>query len=62
MKDKVIEYLEGQLELNMELLMEFEPKLNPEITEIQKLRELERIRISDKILELKHHIEVIKIL
>lgn len=62
MKEKVIEYLESQVNINQEILESFDQKLDIKDVEIIKLRELERIKLNDRILEIKRHIKVISIL
>ena len=61
MRDKIIEYLEKEKSINEDALLAYENSSIPEKDpEVRIMRERERIKIHDRIYELKRHIEVIK--
>lgn len=61
MRDTIIEYLEKEKSINEDALKAYEPQAIPEDNEaIRVMRERERIKINDRVYELKRHIEVIK--
>ena len=61
MRDKIIEYLEKEKRINEDDLLAYENSSIPEKDpEVRIMRERERIKIHDRIYELKRHIEVIK--
>ncbi|MDP2687791.1 MAG: hypothetical protein Q8O62_11250 [Aequorivita sp.] len=62
MKKNVIEYLEIQIQMNNEHLENYDQKSDPKDPETVRIREMERIKLNDRILELKRHIKVIKVL
>lgn len=63
MRDKILEYLEQEKSINEDALKAYEPAgvldKDPD-QEIRLMRERERIKLRDRIYELKRHIEVIK--
>jgi len=61
MRDQIIEYLEKEKSICEDALKAYEPGVISEINEeIKVMRERERIKLNDRIYELKRHIEVIK--
>ena len=61
MRDKIIEYLEKEKSINEDALLAYENSSIPEKDpEVRIMRERERIKIHDRIYELKRQIEVIK--
>ena len=61
MRDKIIEYLEKEKSINEDALLAYENSSIPEKDpEVRIMRERERIKIHDRIYELKRHIEVIR--
>ena len=61
MRDKIIEYLEKEKSINEDALLAYENSSIPEKDpEVRIMRERERIKIHNRIYELKRHIEVIK--
>ena len=61
MRDKIIQYLETEKSINEDALKAYEDGvLSGSSEEIKIMRERERIKIVDRIYELKRHIEVIK--
>lgn len=61
MRDKILEYLEKEKSINEDALKAYEPEAIPESdAEIRRMRERERIKLNDRVYELKRHIEVIK--
>lgn len=61
MRDNIIDYLEKEKSINEDALRAYEdgPITNDD-NEIRIMRERERIKILDRVYELKRHIEVIK--
>jgi hypothetical protein len=61
MEETILDYLIAQKQINNELLKVYESISLPESDPvIRRMRETERIRISDRINELTRHIEAIK--
>ena len=61
MRDKIIEYLEKEKSINEDALKAYDPQpIQDTDPEIRIMRERERIKLNDRIYELKRHIEVIK--
>lgn len=61
MRDTIIEYLEKEKSINEDALKAYEDTVISENdAEIRRMRERERIKLNDRIFELKRHIEVIK--
>lgn len=61
MRDKIIEYLEKEKSINEDALTAYEDgPISESEPEIKIMRERERIKLRDRIYELKRHIEVIK--
>lgn len=61
MRDQIIEYLEKEKSINEDALKAYEPQaIQDEDAEIRRMRERERIKLNDRVYELKRHIEVIK--
>ena len=61
MRDKIVEYLEKEKSINEDALKAYEDSaIGGDDSEIKIMRERERIKIYDRIYELKRHIEVIK--
>lgn len=61
MRDTIIEYLEKEKSINEDALKAYEPQaFTDEDVEIRRMRERERIKLNDRVFELKRHIEVIK--
>ena len=61
MRDKIIQYFEKEKSINEDALEAYEESAIPETnTEIRVMREKERIKLRDRVYELKRHIEVIK--
>ena len=60
MKDKIVEYLEEQKSINEDALKAYDDgPISDTDAEIRVLREKERIKLRDRIYELKRHINVI---
>ncbi len=62
-KNNIIDYLQEELTINSNALKSYEEKENPiqnADTEIKKMREIEAIKLRDRIHELTRHIAVIK--
>lgn len=61
MREKIIEYLEKEKSINEDALLAYEnSSILEKDAEVRIMRERERIKIHDRIYELKRHIEVIK--
>lgn len=61
MRDNILEYLDKEKSINEDALKAYEPQAIIETdAEIRLMRERERIKLNDRIYELKRHIEVIK--
>ena len=61
MRDNIIEYLEKEKSINEDAVRAYEDgPIKESDTEIRAMRERERIKLRDRIYELKRHIEVIK--
>ena len=61
MRDKIIEYLEEEKRINEDALRAYEDSGIPEKdAEVIIMRERERIKLMDRVYELRRHIEVIK--
>lgn len=61
MRDAILEYLEKEKSINEDALKAYEPQaIQDSDSEIRVMRERERIKLMDRIYELKRHIEVIK--
>lgn len=61
MRDTIIEYLEKEKSINEDALLAYEDgPIQDTDSEIRIIREKERIKLRDRIYELKRHIEVIK--
>lgn len=61
MRDKIIQYLETEKGINEDALKAYdEGPISSLDQEIRVMRERERIKLVDRIYELKRHIEVIK--
>ena len=61
MRDKIIEYLEEAKRINEDALRAYEDSGIPEKdAEVRIMRERERIKLRDRVYELRRHIEVIK--
>lgn len=61
MRDKIIDYLEKEKSINEDALHGYEDSgIIDSEGEIRVMREKERIKLRDRIYELKRHIEVIK--
>ena len=61
MRDNIIDYLENEKSINEDALKAYEDgPIQDTDSEIRILREKERIKLRDRIYELKRHIEVIK--
>ena len=61
MRDKIIEYLEEEKRINEDALGAYEDSGIPEKdAEVRIMRERERIKLRDRVYELRRHIEVIK--
>ncbi len=62
-KRSVIDYLQDELEVNTAALKAYEPNMIDDQgrdSEIRKMRELEAIKLRDRVNELTRHIKVIK--
>jgi hypothetical protein len=62
-KQNIIDYLQEELKINSDALKTYEDRDNPmqnSDAEIKKMRELEAIKLRDRIHELTRHIAVIK--
>jgi hypothetical protein len=61
MRDTILEYLNEEKGINECALKAYEDStINPVDSEVRIMRERERIKLLDRIFELKRHIEVIK--
>jgi hypothetical protein len=61
MRDTILEYLDKEKSINEDALKAYEPQpIQDTDPEIRVMRERERIKLMDRIYELKRHIEVIK--
>ncbi|TXK78704.1 hypothetical protein [Mesonia sp. K4-1] len=61
MRDNIIDYLEKEKGINEDALKAYEDgPIKDSTEEIKVMRERERIKLRDRIFELKRHIEVIK--
>lgn len=61
MRDQIIEYLDKEKSINEDALKAYEPgSIIESDPEIRRMRERERIKLMDRVYELKRHIEVIK--
>lgn len=61
MRDKIIDYLEKEKGINEDALAAYDDgPIKSDDSEIRIMRERERIKLRDRIFELKRHIEVIK--
>lgn len=61
MRDKIINYLETEKGINEDAMKAYDDSaLSGSDGEIKLMRERERIKLNDRIYELKRHIEVIK--
>ncbi len=61
MSKLIIDYLEKEKSINEDALKAYDPlPIQDSDAEIRIIRERERIKINDRIYELKRHIEVIK--
>ena len=61
MRDTILEYLDKEKSINEDALKAYEPQpVQDTDPEIRLMRERERIKLMDRIYELKRHIEVIK--
>lgn len=61
MRDTIIDYLEKEKGINEDALTAYEDGLtDTKDSEIRVMRERERIKLRDRIFELRRHIEVIK--
>jgi hypothetical protein len=61
MRDTIIDYLDKEKSINEDALKAYEPQIVETVdAEIRIMRERERIKLNDRIYELKRHIEVIK--
>jgi len=62
-KSNIIDYLQEELKINSDALKSYDEASNPiqnADTEIKKMREIEAIKLRDRIHELNRHIAVIK--
>lgn len=62
MRDTIIDYLETEKGINEDALRAYDNSIiaQDDESEIRIMRERERIKLNDRIFELKRHIEVIK--
>ena len=61
MRDKIIDYLEKEKSINEDALTAYEDSAIPEKDAVVRImRERERIKLRDRVYELKRHIEVIR--
>lgn len=61
MRDNILDYLENEKSINEDALRAYEDgPIQDTDSEIRIMREKERIKLRDRIYELKRHIEVIK--
>ena len=61
MKQNVINYLQDQLEINQAALNAYDnDAIKDNDTEIRKMREIEAIKLRDRVNELSRHIAVVK--
>jgi hypothetical protein len=61
MRDTILDYLEEQKSINEDALKAYEPMpIQDNDPEVKLMRERERIKINDRVYELKRHIGVIK--
>lgn len=62
-KSSILDYLQEELKINADALKSYEEKDNPiqnSDTEIKRMREIEAIKLRDRIHEITRHIAVIK--
>ena len=62
-KNNIIDYLQEEININSNALKSYEEKDNPiqnSDPEIKKIREIEAVKLRDRIHELNRHIAVIK--
>lgn len=62
-KENVIGYLQEELKINADALKAYEERENPvqnSDVEVKKIREIEAVKLRDRIHELSRHIAVIK--
>lgn len=59
-KKKVIDYLKGQLDVNVNALKSYDEPIKDSDTEIRRMREIEAIKIRQSIYEINTHIKVIE--
>jgi len=62
-KQNIIDYLTEEIQINSNALKSYEERDNPiqnSDTEIKKIREIEAVKLRDRIHELTRHIAVIK--
>jgi len=62
-KQNIIDYLQEEVSINSNALKSYEEKDNPiqnSDTEIKRIREIEAVKLRDRIHELARHIAVIK--
>lgn len=61
MRDTILDYLEKEKSINEDALNAYEDgAITESDSKIRQMRERERIKLRDRIIELKRHIEVIK--
>lgn len=61
MRNTIVDYLEKEKSINEDALKAYsETAIKDSDPEIRRMRERERIKLNDRIFELKRHIEVIK--
>lgn len=61
MRDKILDYLEKEKGINEDALKSYEDgPIEAKDSDIRVMRERERIKLRDRIFELRRHIEVIK--
>lgn len=60
MKDVIIDYLTDEIKINNDALHGLESQIESSSSDAQKLREVEAIKLRDRISQLSHHISVIK--
>lgn len=61
MRDKIVEYLEKEKGINEDALEAYtDGPIKDTDSEIRVMRERERIKLRDRIVELRRHVEVIK--
>jgi len=62
-KQSIIDYLQEEIKINADALKSYEERDNPiqnSDTEIKRIREIEAVKLRDRIHELTRHIAVIK--